>query len=106
PVSLPAAIDPPPALLSVPVDGSIEPSRALLDDGRLVLNAATEDDLIRLPGIGPVRARAILALRLRLAKFRAVEDLLRVKGIGRKTLKRIKAGVVLDRPPAGDGGPA
>ena len=55
---------------------------------------------MKLPGIGPSRARAILALRQRLAKFRAVEDLLRVKGIGRKTLRRIKPNVVLDRPVA------
>jgi competence protein ComEA len=80
-----------------------------LPDGRIILNVAGEDELTKLPGIGPSRARAILALRQRLSKFRAVEDLLRVKGIGRKTLRRIKPNVVLDRPPAGkptDGGVA
>ncbi len=69
-------------------------------DGRVILNIATEDELTKLPGIGPSRARAIVALRQRLIKFRAVEDLLRVKGIGRKTLRRIKPNVVLDRSPA------
>jgi hypothetical protein len=37
-------------------------------------------------------------LRQRLTKFRAVEDLLRVKGIGRKMLRRLRPSVVLDRP--------
>jgi competence protein ComEA len=64
-----------------------------------VLNLASEEDLRRLPGIGPTRARSILELRQRLAKFRAVEDLLRVRGIGRKMIQRIRPAVVVDRPP-------
>jgi competence protein ComEA len=74
------------------------PGGGLLPDGRVVLNDATETDLTRLPGIGPSRAQAILALRQRLKRFRAVEDLLRVKGIGRKMLRRLRPSVVLDRP--------
>jgi competence protein ComEA len=70
----------------------------LLADGRVVLNAATEAELTKLPGIGPSRARAILALRQRLTRFRAVEDLLRIKGIGRKMLRRLRPSVVVDRP--------
>jgi len=74
------------------------PGGGLLPDGRVVLNAATETELTKLPGIGPSRAQAILALRQRLKRFRAVEDLLRVKGIGRKMLRRLRPNVVLDRP--------
>jgi competence protein ComEA len=70
----------------------------VLPDGRVVLNLASEAELTKLPGIGPSRARAILALRQRLTKFRAVEDLLRIKGIGRKMLRRLRPSVVLDRP--------
>jgi competence protein ComEA len=80
-------------------DAGTEPGSGVMADGRVILNVASEEELTRLPGIGPSRARAIVALRQRLAKFRAVEDLLRVKGIGRKTLRRIKPNVVLDRPP-------
>jgi competence protein ComEA len=54
------------------------------------------DDLRRLPGIGQKRADAILALRTRLGRFRAIEDLLKVKGIGRATLKRLRPLVRLD----------
>ena len=83
---------------------SLPPSAAVLPDGRIVLNLASAEDLRRLPGIGPTRARAIIELRQRLAKFRAVEDLMRVKGIGRKIIQRIKPGIVLDPPPDGSGG--
>ena len=70
----------------------------VLPDGRVVLNVASEESLRRLPGVGPARARAIVALRQRLGRLRAVEDLLRVKGIGRKMVVRIRPLVVLDAP--------
>lgn len=54
------------------------------------LNTASGDELERLPGIGPSRARAILELRARLKRFTRVEDLLRVKGIGRATFRRLR----------------
>jgi competence protein ComEA len=79
----------------------VEPGgTGLLADGRVILNEATESELTKLPGVGPSRARAILALRQRLTRFKAVEDLLRVKGIGRKMLRRIRPHLVLDRPAA------
>jgi competence protein ComEA len=70
----------------------------------VVLNTATADDLRRLPGIGEKRANAILALRTRLGRFRALEDLLKVKGIGRATLKRLRSLVRLDPVAPFDGG--
>lgn len=76
------------------------PGPGLLPDGRVVLNAATEEDLRKLPRVGPSRAKSILALRTKLGKFRSVNDLLRVKGIGRKTLEHLKPKMVLDPPPA------
>lgn len=74
------------------------PSVGILPDGRVVLNAASEEDLRKLPRVGPSRARSILALRAKLGKFRSVNDLLRVKGIGRKTLERMKPKLVVDAP--------
>jgi competence protein ComEA len=72
----------------------------------VILNSAGVEDLRRLPGIGEKRANAILALRAHLGRFRAVEDLLKVKGIGRATLKRLRPLVRLDPPPSPDGGAA
>jgi len=65
-------------------------------DDPVVLNTATVDEFRRLPGIGEKRAAAMIALRERLGRFRAVEDLLKVKGIGRAMLKRIRPLVRLD----------
>lgn len=63
--------------------------RATPDDP-VSLNEATVTDLRRLPGIGEKRAQAILDLRAKLGRFRAIEELLRVKGIGRATLKKLR----------------
>jgi competence protein ComEA len=95
--SAPTVVD---AGTTAPSLGPTDPAEGggLLPDGRVVLNAATEAELTKLPGIGPSRAQAILALRQRLKRFRAVEDLLRVKGIGRKMLRRLRPNLVLDRP--------
>ena len=53
---------------------------------RLDLNRATDQQLQELPGIGPVTAGKIIAAR----PYRAVEDLLKIPGIGSKTLESIK----------------
>ncbi len=77
-------------------------SRATPDDP-VYLNRATLSDLRRLPGMGPKRAQAVLALRERLGGFHQIEDLLKVKGIGRSSLKKLRPLVRLDgaaQPPA------
>jgi competence protein ComEA len=55
------------------------------------LNTARVEDLRRLPGVGAKRAEAILALRAHLpgGRFRQIEELLKVKGIGRAMIKRL-----------------
>jgi competence protein ComEA len=61
------------------------------------------DDLRRLPGIGEKRALAVLELRRKLGRFKQVEDLLRVKGIGRATLRKLRPLVRVDHAPGGVG---
>lgn len=56
----------------------------------LDLNAATEAELVGLPGIGPAKARAIVAWRERNGPFATVADLLDVPGIGPKTAAQIE----------------
>jgi len=65
------------------------------------LNHASVDELRRLPGVGPKRAEAILVLRQRLGRFQRVEDLLRVKGVGRGAVRKWRPLVRLDAPDAG-----
>ena len=59
---------------------------ALLFGQMLDLNAAPETDLTSLPGIGPTRAAEIIRTRCEWP-FSAVEDVVRVPGIGPKTLE-------------------
>ena len=66
------------------------------------LNQASVEELRRLPGVGPKRAEAILVLRQRLGRFQRVEDLLRVKGVGRGAVKKWRPLVRLDSPAAPD----
>ena len=79
------------------------PSLGLTGDGRVVLNAATAEELRRLPGVGASRAQAIVKLRQRLGKFRRPRDLLRVRGIGPRSLRRMRPHLVLNPQPT-DGG--
>jgi competence protein ComEA len=69
-------------------------------DGKVILNLAAEEDLRKLPGIGATRAKAILALRAKLGRFSRPEDLLRVKGIGRRSLGRLRPRLLIDPPKA------
>jgi competence protein ComEA len=94
PELLPRVLPDPPVPASEPSTGTAAPaanvSRATPDDP-VDLNTARLDDLRRLPGIGAKRAEAILTLRARLpgGRFRQIEDLLKVKGVGRAMIKRL-----------------
>lgn len=67
-------------------------------EGLVILNEANADELTRLPGVGKSRAEKIVALRTRLKGFRKVSDLLRIRGIGWRTLQKMKDKIVLNRP--------
>lgn len=57
------------------------------------LNAANVDQLMALPGIGKSKARAIVAYREEQGPFSSVDDLVNVKGIGKKLLAKLAASV-------------
>lgn len=92
----PAPVTPPPVTAPIAVS---EHSARATSDHPVYVNYASADELRRLPGVGPNRAAAILALRQRLGRFQRVEDLLRVKGIGRATIRKWRPLVRLDAPP-------
>ncbi|MBP1156379.1 MULTISPECIES: helix-hairpin-helix domain-containing protein [unclassified Paenibacillus] len=80
-----------------PVSTTTKDGKADASFGKLNLNTATAEQLDELPGIGPSRAQAILELRKRLGgKFRSSDQLLEVKGIGGKTLEKIKPHVTVE----------
>jgi competence protein ComEA len=63
-------------------------SPGVLPDGRIDLNTASQAELETLPGVGPARARAIIAER-EARPFRVAGDLRRVPGIGEATFQRL-----------------
>jgi competence protein ComEA len=65
------------------------PNPALPSPGVVNLNDANPDELERLPGVGPTRAKAIVEHR-RAHPFHRIEDLTKVKGIGRKTFSKMR----------------
>lgn len=56
----------------------------------LDINTAIKSDLILLPKIGPVMAGRIIKYRDENGPFKTFEDLLKIKGIGSKTLDQLK----------------
>lgn len=60
------------------------------DDGRVDLNQAGKEELMTLPGIGEVRAEAILSYRNAHGPFSSVEELMEVSGIKASTFEKIK----------------
>ena len=62
------------------------------------INTATAEEFAGLKGIGKKKAEAIVKLREKQGgKFSSVEDLLKVKGIGKKTLANIKGELSLGK---------
>ncbi|OGG53978.1 MAG: hypothetical protein A3F84_04775 [Candidatus Handelsmanbacteria bacterium RIFCSPLOWO2_12_FULL_64_10] len=69
--------------------------------GLIDLNRATAGDLERLPRVGPALARRIVEHRAQRGPFRRVEDLKRVKGIGERTIERLRPLVKVGDPSSG-----
>lgn len=59
-------------------------------DSRIDINKAGPVELDRLPGIGAVKARAMIDLREKLGGFRSIEQLEEVKGIGKTTIEKLR----------------
>ena len=87
---------------------------AKMVDGVVNLNTAPPEMLSALPGIGPAKAVGIVAYRTR-HPFRTVDELVRVKGIGRRMVQAMRSHLAVSGPstarallslPAAAGGPA
>ena len=87
----PAATAPPTLPQTMPGEADAPPPRlepALR--GKINLNTATEEQLQRLPGVGPAKAERIVSWRKKNGGFRRVADLRKVKGFGYKTLRKLE----------------
>ena len=67
--------------------------------GPVDVNTASVDALVGLPGIGRATAQRIVDYRKEHGPFKSLDDLLNVRGIGEKSLARLK-----DRITIGSGG--
>jgi len=86
---VPPSPAPPPILGPVDIPATVVPITFSVE-GKLNLNRATAKELEALPGIGPALAARIVAYREEHGPFAALDDLLRVPGIGPKTLDRLR----------------
>ena len=66
---------------------------------KLDLNRASVEDLTHLPGIGPVLAQRIIERRQNNGLYRSVEGLLKVKGIGKTRLNRLRSLILVSTTP-------
>jgi competence protein ComEA len=64
------------------------------------INAATSEELQQVPGIGPATAEKILQMRKSYGSFKSVDDLLAIKGIGKKRLDKMRKYLTVGKPAA------
>lgn len=70
-------------------------SDTIIVQSRIDINTASISELDTLPGIGEEKAKAIVDFREKNGKFRSVDDLLYVSGIGQSLLDQIKDKIIV-----------
>ena len=55
------------------------------------INSASQQELTQIKSIGPEMAKRVIDYREANGLFKSIDDLIKVKGIGKKTLARIKS---------------
>ena len=65
------------------------------------INTATSEELQQVPGIGPATAEKILLMRKSYGAFKSVDDLLAIKGLGKKRLEKMRKYLTVGKAAAG-----
>ena len=63
---------------------------------RLNLNKATEQELMKLRGIGESKAKQIIEYRNKNGGFRSIEDIMKIKGIKKSAFNKIKDNIYVE----------
>lgn len=71
-------------------NGEFAGSYLLLDGQKIDLNQASQTDLKQIPRISKRTVKAILEKRKRVGRFKGYDEVDKVKGVGKKTLERLK----------------
>ncbi len=72
------------------------PGMVLAAEGTIDLNTATAKQLEQLPGIGKEIAQRIVSYRKDIGAFKSLDELLRVKGIGKEKLAKVKELITIE----------
>lgn len=72
------------------------PQKTVLLPGSININSAGQAELEKLPRIGPSTAKNILKYREKNGSFKTVDEILKVKRIGPKTLELIKPFITIN----------
>ena len=76
--------------ISNATDGSVKGSYTSYSDGKININTAGSEELQMLDGVGPVTAEKIIDYRESNGRFKDIEDIKNVSGIGEKTFEKLK----------------
>lgn len=60
------------------------------DDGKININTATEEELVKIDGIGKTLASRIVKYREEVGGFVAIEELMDIEGIGAGSFNKLK----------------
>lgn len=96
----PKEITAPPAAAEQTADAGVHKSSSGKPDAAAAVNGVNINtagiaELTALPGIGPVYAQRIVDYRSEYGNFKTADDLLNIKGIGEKTLEKLKPYIIL-----------
>ena len=68
----------------------MSPAGSTAQDGKVNINTATKEELMRLTGIGESKAVSILSYRETNGKFQTIEELKNISGIGDATFEKLR----------------
>lgn len=85
------------ALLIAAIGADVQAKPKGTLQGVVNVNEATVAQLTMLPGVGPKKAADIVKLA-KTSPFKRIEDLAKVKGIGKKAVEKLRAFVTVNGP--------
>lgn len=68
---------------------TVRPADALPSEEKININTASAEKLQELPGIGPAYSARIVRYREKHGKFGSLDELIKIKGIGKKRLDKL-----------------